>query len=159
MKRFLLTLLLSILMLGSYAQIQSVNLRKIDGTSVCTDTLNNGDKPFAICFFASWCKPCNRELDSISEVYDDWVEETGLKVYAVSIDEGQNTQKVKPFVDAHQWPFEVLLDPNSDFRRAMGISMIPHTLIFDGHGNLVNSHSGYTDGSEWIIYETAKALE
>lgn len=158
MKKILFTFLLSILSFNMYAQLPSMVLKDVQGKSISTDTISNDGKPFVISFFASWCKPCNRELDNIAEVYEEWQEETNVKLFAVSIDEGQNSQKVKPFVDSHGWAYTILLDPNSDFRRAMGISMIPHTLIFDGNGKLVSSRSGYQDGSEEHIIETVKEL-
>ena len=158
MKKLFLTLLLGLAALTTFAQIPEIVLRDLDGRTISTDTLSNDGKPFIISFFASWCKPCNRELSNIAEVYEDWQEETGVKLYAVSIDEGQNAQKVKPFVDSHEWPFHVLLDPNSDFRRVLGINMIPHTLIFDGEGRIVSSKSGYQEGSEEHIIETIRKL-
>lgn len=54
-------------------------LKDINGNAVKTDTLSNNGKPFIIDFFATWCKPCNRELNAINEVYQDWVDETGVK--------------------------------------------------------------------------------
>lgn len=140
------------------AQVPQVVLRSIDGRTVRTDTLSNGGKPFIIDFFATWCKPCNRELSAIAEVYDDWQEETGVKVIAVSIDQAQNINKVKPLVDNHGWPYEVLLDPNGEFKRALGIQMIPYTLIVDGKGNIVYKHNGYTDGAEEELIEKVREL-
>ena len=77
-----------------HAQLPSVNLKTMDGQSINTDTLSNDGKPFIIDFFATWCKPCNRELDAIAEVYEDWQKETGVKIVAVSIDQAQNINKV-----------------------------------------------------------------
>ena len=77
------------------AQLPAVTLKTMEGKTVRTDTLSNNGKPIIIDFFATWCKPCNRELTAISEVYDEWVEETGVKLIAVSIDEAQNINKVK----------------------------------------------------------------
>lgn len=140
------------------AQLPSVNLKTIDGKTIRTDTLQNGGKPFIIDFFATWCKPCNRELKAINEVYDDWVRETGVKLYAVSIDQAQNINKVKPMVDEYGWEYKVLLDPNGDFRRSLGIQMIPYTIIVDGHGNIVYQHNGYIDGAENELIEQVRKL-
>ena len=142
----------------AYAQLPAVTLKTMDGKTIRTDTLTNNGKPFIIDFFATWCKPCNRELTAISEVYDEWQEETGVKVIAVSIDQAQNINKVKPLVDNHGWPYEVLLDPNSDFKRALGIQMIPYVLIVDGKGNIVYKHNGYTDGAETELIDKVREL-
>ena len=146
-------------MVGSaFAQMPKVTLKDISGKAISTDTLSNNGKPFIIDFFATWCKPCNRELDAIAEVYDEWVEETGVKIYAVSIDQAQNINKVKPLVDNHGWEYDVLLDPNSDFKRALGIQMIPYTIICDGQGNIVYKHNGYTDGAEQELIDKVREL-
>lgn len=140
------------------AQLPSVTLKTIDGKTVKTDTLSNNGKPFIIDFFATWCHPCNRELSAIQEVYEEWQEETGVKLIAVSIDQAQNINKVKPLVDGNGWEYEVLLDPNSDFKRALGIQMIPYTLIVDGKGNIVYKHNGYTEGAEQELIEKVREL-
>lgn len=140
------------------AQLPSVTLKDINGKTVDTATLSNDGKPFIIDFFATWCKPCNRELKAIHEVYPDWQEETGVKLIAVSIDQAQNINKVKPLVDTNGWEYDVLLDPNGDFKRALGIQMIPYVLIVDGKGNIVYKHNGYTDGAEEELIEKVREL-
>ena len=160
MKKYVLAL--TVLLLGfigdAMAQLPSVTLKDINGKTITTDTLNNGGKPFIIDFFARWCKPCNRELTAISEVYDDWKKETGVKIFAVSIDQAQNINKVRPLVDQEGWEYDVLLDPNSDFKRALGIQMIPYVLVCDGKGNIVYRHNGYTDGAETELIEKVREL-
>ena len=140
------------------AQLPSVQLKDLEGKTVDTSKLSNDGKPFVISFFATWCKPCNRELKAISEQYADWQDETGMKVIAVSIDQAQNINKVKPSVDGEGWEYEVLLDPNSEFRRAMGVQMIPHVFIIDGKGNIAESRSGYTEGAESHLIEKIREL-
>lgn len=140
------------------AQLPSVTLKRLDGTTVQTETLSNDGKPFIIDFFATWCKPCNRELSAIAEVYDEWKDETGLKIYAVSIDQAQNINKVKPLVDQNEWEYEVLLDTNSEFLKALGGQMIPFVVVVDGHGNIISKHSGYTDGAENELIEEVRKL-
>lgn len=144
--------------LTAQAQLPSVVLKGVDGQAVSVDTLSNHGKPFIIDFFATWCKPCNRELSAISEVYEDWQEETGVKLIAVSIDQAQNIHKVKPMIDQLGWPYEVLLDPNSDLKRALGIQLIPYTLVIDGEGKIVYRHLGYADGEEEELIEEVRKL-
>lgn len=139
-----------------YAQLPAVTLKTIDGKTVSVDTLSNNGKPFIIDFFATWCKPCNRELDAIAEVYEEWQKETGVKIFAISVDQAQNIQKVKPLVDNHGWEYDVLLDPNSDLKRALGIQAIPYVLVCDGEGKIVYKHMGYTDGEENELIEKVK---
>ena len=158
-KKIFLTMLLLWSVMGSaFAQLPSVKLKDINGKVIDTATLSNDGKPFIISFFASRCKPCNRELKAINEVYADWQDETGVRLVAISIDEAQNAQKVKPMVDAAGWEYQVLLDPNSDFRRAMGVNMIPHVFVIDGNGKIVESRSGYTEGGEQHLIEKVREL-
>lgn len=157
-KKILMLVAFAVLAVCANAQLPSVQLKTIDGKSVNAAELNNDGKPFVISFFATWCKPCNRELKAIHEYYPDWQDETGMKLIAISIDEAQNANKVKPLVDSEGWEYEVLLDPNSELSRSLGIQSIPHVLIIDGEGNIVESRSGYTEGSEEHIIEKIREL-
>ena len=102
MKRIERLLVMAMVSLGiaiaANAQLPSVQLKDLNGKPVDSATLSNDGKPFVISFWATWCKPCIRELMAFHEVYEDWVEETGVKIYAISIDEAQNSTKVKPLL-------------------------------------------------------------
>ena len=152
----LLLVLLSAFCAPIKAQLPQITLKSIDGKNVRLDTISNNEKPIIVSFFATWCKPCNRELSAINEVYDEWQKETGVKLIAISIDQAQNVNKVKPLVDANGWQYEVLLDPNGEVRRAVGAQMIPFVLVLDKNKNIVYKHSGYADGSENELYEKVK---
>ena len=154
-------LLLALVLFGvSYAsaQLPSVQLKDINGKTIDTATLHNDGKPFVVSFFATCCKPCLRELRAINEYYGDWQDETGMKLIAISTDEAQNVHKVKPLVDSEGFEYDVLLDSNQDFQRALGIQMIPYVMIIDGDGNIVETRNGYTDGSEAHIIEKIREL-
>lgn len=148
MKKILFAALM-LLSTVAYAALPSVNVKTVNGKTINTSTLvkNNG-KPVVISFFATWCKPCMRELKAINEIYADWQDQYGVKMYIVSVDQGQDIKKVKPLVDGMGWEYEVLLDTNGDFKRAMNVQNIPHLFILDGSGKVIYNHAGYTDGSE-----------
>ena len=134
--------------LAAQAQVPAVTLNDIEGNPVRTDTLARPGHPVIVSFFATWCKPCQRELSAIADVYDEWQQETGVEVIAVSIDEGPNVNRVKPLVDANGWPYRVLLDTAGEFKRALGIQLIPFVMVIDENGNVIYKHNGYTDGAE-----------
>jgi peroxiredoxin len=139
--------------MGGRAKIPSVKLKDIDGNSVNTAELSNDGNPMVISFWATWCAPCKKELNAIHEVYEDWQDDTGVKVIAVSIDDARSATRVKPYVDAQGWEFEVLMDTNGDFKRSLNVNNVPQTFLVDGNGDIVWTHSGYSPGDEDELLE------
>jgi thiol-disulfide isomerase/thioredoxin len=138
--------------------IAIANLKTIEGKSISSADFSNKGKPFVIDFWATWCKPCVAELNAINEDYSDWQEETGVKIIAISIDDSRTMGSVAPFIAGKGWDYEVYLDPNSDFRRAMNVNNVPHTFLFDGNGKIVSQHNTYNPGDEAKLYEEIKKL-
>lgn len=141
------------------AQLPAVKLKNIDGKTIETHRLDYEGRPLIITFFATWCKPCLRELTAIAEVYDQWKAETDVEIIAVSIDEGANSFKVKPFVAAQGWEFPVWLDSNKDLMRALQVNMVPTALVLDEQRKVVYRHTGYVEGSEEELIEHVKKLQ
>lgn len=139
-------------------KIPSATVSSLQGEKVNTANFSNDGKPMVISFWATWCSPCKKELDNMSEVFDEWQEETGVKIIAISIDDARNSSKVAPTVNAKGWPFEVYIDENQDFKRAMNVNNVPHTFLVDGHGNIVWDHNNYSEGDEEHLYEEIKKL-
>lgn len=129
-------------------KIPAVTIKTIEGKTINTAEFHNDGKPFAICFWATWCKPCLQELNTIAELYGEWQEETGMKIYAVSIDDTRTGAKVLPLVNGSAWEYDVMKDENSDFKRAMGVNNPPHTFVLNGQGEIVWQHTGYAPGDE-----------
>lgn len=158
LNKFLLTGFLLAACLHAKAQIPAVSLKDIDGKNIDTGQAGNDGKPVVISFFATWCKPCLRELNAINEVYEEWQEETGVKLIAVSVDEGANSFKVKPLARTQGWTFPVWLDSNKDLMRAMNVNMLPSVFVLDGKGNIVYRHTGYVEGGETELFRQVKAM-
>lgn len=137
--------------------LPNVTLTDLEGNSMLMSELNNDGKPIIISFWATWCHPCVSELTAINDLLPDWEEETGVKIYAVSIDDARNTARVGPFANGRNWEFSVLLDKNKDFYRAMNVVNVPHTFLLDGDLNIVYQHTSYSAGDEEELYE--KVLE
>jgi len=149
-KYYYLLLMISISCLG---QIPDVNIKTLDGSIINSSEFDNGDYPIIISFWATWCKPCKQELENIHEVYEDWQDETGVKLIAISLDDGRNTSKIKPLVKTMGWDYEVYQDSNREFATKMGVNPIPHTFLLDKDKKIIWEHVTYSDGDEDELYE------
>ena len=164
MKKFVLVLIAAIcITIAANAQaisksLPSVTIKTIDGKTFNTSDIQNDGKPIVISFWALWCKNCIKELNAINEVYEDWQTETGVKVYAVSIDDAQRNANVKSFANSKEWNYELLLDPNQEFKREMNVGNIPHIFVLNGKGEIVWQHTSYFEGVEDTVYDIVKKV-
>ena len=133
-------------------------LKDMEGKSKNMADYSKSGKITIISFWATWCSPCKKELNNMHELYDDWKAKYDLQIVAVCTDNTRNTQKVKPYVDGQGWEFDIIMDVNQDFQRAMNIVQIPHTFLLDQNGKIVYQHSGYVEGDEFSLEEKIKAL-
>jgi thiol-disulfide isomerase/thioredoxin len=135
------------------------DVKALDGSNFNITDLDNEGNPIVISFWATWCKPCKKELNNIAEIYDEWKEETGVKIVAISIDDTRSMMRVGPYVNASEWEYEIYLDPNGELKRAMGVSTVPHTFLLNGKNEIVWQHKGYVDGDEDELLERIKKIE
>ncbi|PCJ81800.1 MAG: alkyl hydroperoxide reductase [Bacteroidetes bacterium] len=133
--------------------VPSVKLKDLTGTTIDTGAFENDGNPIVICFWATWCSPCKRELNNYMDYYADWQEETGVKIIAVSIDDSRSTNRVGPYTSSAGWEFDILLDPAKEFARAMQVINVPHTFLVNGEGEIVWTHNNYAEGDEEELYE------
>ncbi len=144
----------------SYAQkkLPSVEVKSLDNKVVKTSEISNDGKPIILSFWATWCKPCIKELNAINDIYEEMQEETGVKLIAISIDDSRSSNRVAPFVNARNWEYEILMDVNSNFKRAMNVQNIPHTFLIDKNKKIVWEHTSYTDGDEEELFDEVKKI-
>ncbi len=139
-------------------QLPVVNIKDVKGNPFSTASIANDGKPVIISFWATWCKPCIKELTTIADVYGDWKEETGVKIYAVSVDDARSSSQVGPLANGKGWDYTVLLDQNGDFKRAMNVGPIPHTFLLNGKGEIVWQHTSFSEGSELELIELVRKV-
>ena len=152
------TILSAFTLPGDDASIPSITVRDLDNKAVDIQEYVGKGKPVVVSFWATWCGPCKKELDNMNLLIQDWVEDYGVEVVAVSIDDARNSLKVKPYTQSKKWEFQVLLDVNGDSKRALNFDNIPYTVLVDGDGKIVYKHLGYTEGDEYILEDNLKEL-
>ncbi|MGE5479852.1 MAG: TlpA family protein disulfide reductase [Chloroflexota bacterium] len=134
-------------------KLPNARVKNLKGELVETGKFENGGKPMIISFWATWCKPCLSELIAMNELYEKWQEETGVKIIGVSVDDTRSSKKVAPFVKGRGWKFDVYLDENKDFQRALNVNNPPHTFLINAAGEIVFEHTGYASGDEKLLHD------
>ena len=158
MKKFLFTIALALgaaVALGAQ-NLPDVKLQDLSGAPVQSKSLADGGTPFVITFWASWCKPCQKELDALADIVPDWDGAFPLRIYAVCVDDARSVSRAKALLGSRDWPVIPLFDSNSDLRRALNVSSIPHVFVFDKDGKQVYTHVGYVPGDEESLLDQVK---
>jgi peroxiredoxin len=156
--------LLSIIFLTSTAltppvrTLPNVVLKRISGESVNIQDYATNGKITVLSFWATWCSPCKRELDAITELYPEWQEKYNVEVVAITIDNARAMSKVRPILEQKGWPFEILSDPNQELQQALNFQAIPQTFVVDLKGEIVFEHTGYQPGDEYELEEAIAAI-
>ena len=159
MKNILTALTLLFAGLSLQAQVlPSTTLKTLEGKQIDIKDAISTEGPTVISFWATWCKPCIKELTAFSDYAIDLEDEFGAKVLAVSIDDTRNSARVAPLVQGQGWDYTVLLDENQDLKRNLGIVNVPFTLVLNSAGEVVWKHSGYSPGDEETLAEVVEEV-
>lgn len=142
----------------SAQELPNLNLLNLEGKSVSLkNDFMEKDKIYVFSFWATWCGPCINELEEMNELQEEWKKEINIEIIAVSIDDSRTQKRVKPLVKGKEWNYNVLLDTNQDFKRAMSIVNPPYTIVVK-NGKIVHIQNGYVPGNEKDLYEKIKTL-
>lgn len=90
-------------------------------------------------FWATWCKPCEREMPYIENQYQQFKDQ-GVQVLA--IDSSETDLVVNKFIERHGMNFPVMIDKDGQVQAAYGINPLPITFLIDKEGKVVKSHTG-----------------
>jgi len=139
----------------SAQQLPDVKIENEAGKVISTRSLVG--KPMIISYWSLACKPCIQELNAMNDALEEWREEADFEVVAISVDDVRLKARAKAKATSMGWDFVCLFDANQTMKRAMNVSLTPQSFVVDAEGNIVFSHSGYTPGSEQLLFE--KLLE
>ena len=137
-------------------QFPDVTLKDMSGKTVRLHDIFEKNEKTIISFWATWCSPCKLELDAIAEVYEEWKEEYGVELIAITIDNARGLASAPGLVQTKGWEYDILVDKNQDMLRALNFQTIPQTFVVDNTGKIIYSHNGYTPGDEYELEDQLK---
>ncbi len=93
--------------------------------------------------WATWCVPCRTEMPDMQAVYEDFAPR-GLKIAAVSIDEGSSTP-VLAFAKELGLDFDILHDPSTRIQQVFQTTGVPESFLLDKRGIITRRIIGRED--------------
>ena len=98
------------------------------------------DKVVIVNFWATWCKPCLKEIPDLSKVYDQY-KDRGLVILGVMTDEPDN-QELLNFQSDNMMSYPVVR-ANSEILVSYDYpKALPTTFIYDRRGKRAHAHVG-----------------
>lgn len=155
---FLIFLLISNTLIAQ-ENFPSLKLKSVSGKTVDFAELaaSSKDTMVVLSFWATWCIPCITELENINDEFEEKQAIRPFKFVGISIDDSKTSQRVKPFIAGKGWKFDVLMDNNSELKRLLNVTDVPHVIILKDN-KIAYSHTGYIIGEEDNLFETIKNL-
>jgi peroxiredoxin len=113
--------------------------------------------PIILTFWATWCKPCLKELEKLTEM-QNFLDAHGVRVLAINTDGPRTRGKAKPFAQKNNWQFTIVMDPDGSIKSLAGVAEIPEMFILDTNRIILHHHVGYKPGDEVEYRDKIKTL-
>ncbi|MBZ0270352.1 TlpA family protein disulfide reductase [bacterium] len=141
----------------SYSRAPAFRAVDLDGERFTLDDLL-GKGPILVDFWATWCKPCIKELPYVQRIHDD-LADAGVQVLAVTVDSPKSQSQVRKFIKSRKFTFRVVMDGEQDvFRKLQGKGTVPYVVVLDAEGNIRYHHTGYRPGDEKELRRVVEEL-
>jgi peroxiredoxin len=132
----------------------NARLKNLEGKKVELSDLYRS-KPLVVSFWATWCKPCCRELKHFQTLYETYAD-SGIGFLGICVNEAKDQSKVRAFLAGNRYGFPTILDPEQQAMRKFGLKDVPGSFILDTNGRAVWSHFGFKEGDEALLAEEIK---
>ncbi len=123
-----------------------------DGSSVSLKTLKG--KIIILDFWATWCGPCIAELPHLQQLYEEFKDDNGIFIVALSTENSQ--QLVADFIRKNNYSFPVGFAGGATSK--FDVDGIPTTILLDTNGFIRYRHIGY-DGSLDFVAMMRKEIQ
>ncbi len=126
-------------------------LETLDGESYTLSDMSG--KVVMLDVSATWCGFCSTVIPDLKLIYNQFSKDKDFIIWGIN--DGETPQKAKEFVDEHQQPWPVLLDPHRVVSEAYKIDGLPYFIFIDkkGYWQYRYDSADLTDGQPliWLI--------
>lgn len=135
------------------ADMRTHRLRTLDGEDTTLSAWRG--EVLVVNFWASWCKPCLKELPIMNEWQESW-SGRGARVVAISVD--HDSREARRFVEKSGLSVQVLHDGTDGLAHALDLPSLPRTYVLDREGRIVTEVQGSTKADLAALHQSVETL-
>lgn len=130
-----------------------LNLRSTSGATLKLHELLRPGRNTLLNLWATWCRPCAREMPELQRLYPD-LEGAGIDIVGVSVD-FDTADNVGPYIEERQitYPIYITDEAAMETLYPRGDATVPLTLLLDDQARVLEIHSGWSPASEQALLE------
>lgn len=118
-------------------------LRVWCGKTLSKPYVNDTPHIVIISFWATYCKPCHKEIPELEKFYKKHKDEK-IKIFLISIDT-KGAGIVVPFAKERNYTLPILFDPYKKTSQRYGVESLPALFVIDPDGIIRYSSMGYKE--------------
>lgn len=99
-------------------------------------------KPTFVCFWATWCPPCNAEAPHIQSLYETYGESINILMIDVTDGDRDTPEVVEEWIVENGYTYPIYLDTTMEASNACQVYYLPTSFVLDSQGNILASFSG-----------------
>ena len=119
------------------------SLRIWCGKKLSKPYINNTPHIVVVSFWATYCKPCHKEIPELEKFYNKHKGEN-IKIFLISID-SKGAGIVVPFAKERNYTLPILFDPYKKTAQRYGVKSLPALFVIGPDGIIRYSSMGYKE--------------
>ena len=118
------------------------------GSAAGTATVPLPGAPTVVDLFATWCAPCDDQLDELRPVHEEYPDVAFVSVTNERVGDTLTREDVADWWAEHGGAWTVGVDPGSELLAAFGANALPFVAVADAEGRIVAEYGGVAAADE-----------
>ena len=141
--------------LKPYKGKQHIPLKLSDYNEKVVDINDYSNQVVLLNFWASWCKPCIKEIPSLVRLQNQF-NHNDFRIITINI--GESKEQISEFVKKLKFDLPILFDTNGDAVKEWGVYAYPSNFVLDKNGVIRYAYRGALEWDSQSIINTIKTL-